>query len=180
MNVPNGFKRLAAESGSTPDRVRERLLAEVRLRRAPTQWWPWAAAAALAAAAVTVLIFGQIQWTRKPGRPSVEAPAASAKTSPSVREQISKPAIVAVAKKPAIVRRKTPAREPILTPFVALPGADMLAPVEDERIVRVQMERGMLRELGFLNIEARDQSLVQADFVLGQDGLARAVRFVRY
>ena len=179
MNVPDGFKRLAAESGSTPNRVRARLLAEVRLRRTPTPWWPWAAATALAGAVIAVLIFGPIKWTRKPRRPPVVAPAAIAKTSAPARQQ-THPAISVVARKPAIVRRKTPPPAPTLTPFMALPGADMLAPIEDERIVRVQMERGMLRELGFLNIEARDQSLVQADFVLGQDGLARAVRFVRY
>jgi hypothetical protein len=187
MNVPEGFRRLAAESGSAPDRVRERLLGEVRSRRpsAAFLWWPWAAAALAAA-----VFLGFILAPGKKGARILQDPHAgkgdpiATKTTGGRDQQPSTVVSRLPGKRPvapmALAKKRPLSPAPKLTPFVALPGSEMMMPVEDARVVRVEVERGMLRELGFLGVEARDRSIVQADFILGQDGLARAVRFVRY
>lgn len=63
--------------------------------------------------------------------------------------------------------------------FVALPDADTDAPLEYATIVRVQLPLYALRDIGLTVNEQSATDRVQADVVLGQDGLARAVRFVQ-
>lgn len=63
--------------------------------------------------------------------------------------------------------------------FVALPDADTDGPLEYATIVRVQLPRYALRDIGFPVNEQSATDRVQADVLLGQDGLARAVRFVQ-
>jgi hypothetical protein len=63
--------------------------------------------------------------------------------------------------------------------FYPLPDADALPPVEASMVVRVQMSGSSLRLLGYpvdVNLGAEP---VQADVLLGQDGLARGVRLIQ-
>jgi hypothetical protein len=78
----------------------------------------------------------------------------------------------------AAPRRATPeapARE-IATEFFALPGD---WPDEELRLVRVRMPRAALASYGIPIDAERLAERVTADFVVGVDGTARAVRFVR-
>ena len=63
--------------------------------------------------------------------------------------------------------------------FIPLPNASAVAADEDEvNLVRVEMPRSAMIALG-LNVSAdRAEELVQADVMLGSNGLARAVRFL--
>jgi hypothetical protein len=63
--------------------------------------------------------------------------------------------------------------------FYRLPDADRLPPLESVRIVRVELPVSSLRLMGFAVSEEPAGSSIQADVLLGQDGLARAVRFVQ-
>ena len=97
------------------------------------------------------------------------------------------PEPVALAQKnaaPRQVRRarpQTPAPivSEVATKFYPLPDADNFAPVEDTTVIRVQLPRSAMRMVGLPVNEERAAERIRADVVLGQDGIARAVRFVQ-
>ena len=64
------------------------------------------------------------------------------------------------------------------TGFVPWPGAEAWPPFESGSLVRVDLPVSELLTLG-LPVPQSTVSVVQADVVIGQDGLARAVRFVQ-
>jgi len=62
--------------------------------------------------------------------------------------------------------------------FIPLPNAAKLADTEDVNVVRVEMPRSAMMAVGIEVSPERAEELVQADVMLGPDGLARAVRFL--
>jgi len=62
--------------------------------------------------------------------------------------------------------------------FYPLPDADALPPVESAMVVRVQMPMASLELIGFPINQDRAADPVEAEVLLGQDGLARGVRLV--
>jgi hypothetical protein len=62
--------------------------------------------------------------------------------------------------------------------FYPLPDADGLPPVESAMVVRVQLPMSSLELIGFPVNQDRDSDPVEAEVLLGQDGLARGVRLV--
>ncbi|MSV29631.1 MAG: hypothetical protein EXQ52_12935 [Bryobacterales bacterium] len=72
-----------------------------------------------------------------------------------------------------------PARPEIATPFFAVPGNDPFERLDRGRLVRVRLPRSSLRAFGLPMNEERAFETVKADVVLGEDGLARAIRFVQ-
>jgi len=63
--------------------------------------------------------------------------------------------------------------------FYPLPDADALSPLETAMVVRVELPMSSLRLMGVPVNGASAAELIQADVLLGQDGLARGVRFVQ-
>lgn len=63
--------------------------------------------------------------------------------------------------------------------FVPLPYAQSDVPLEEAVIVRVQLPRSQLLRLGVPLAPSAAQATVSADLLVGQDGVARAVRLVR-
>jgi hypothetical protein len=64
--------------------------------------------------------------------------------------------------------------------FMTLPDAEDLAPNEAINLVRVELPRSSMIALGFAVSEEREAETVEADVMLGADGVARAVRFLEY
>ena len=62
--------------------------------------------------------------------------------------------------------------------FYPLPDAEALPPVESAMVVRVQMPMASLELIGFPINQDRASDRVEAEVLLGQDGLARGVRLV--
>ena len=62
--------------------------------------------------------------------------------------------------------------------FYPLPDADGLPPVESAMVVRVQLPVSSLELIGFPVNQDRDSDPVEAEVLLGQDGLARGVRLI--
>jgi hypothetical protein len=62
--------------------------------------------------------------------------------------------------------------------FIALPNAAEIGPNEDVNMVRVEVPRSAMIALGFEVRPEQAWQPVQADVMLGADGLARAVRFL--
>jgi hypothetical protein len=66
-----------------------------------------------------------------------------------------------------------------LTDFLLLRYGNDHEPMESGEVIRVQMPRSALITLGLpVNVERADEP-VMADLLIGEDGLARAIRFVR-
>ncbi len=155
--------------------------------------WLWALAAA------SVVLFAVMVYVllHKPARPAVNP----AKTVPRQEEpatmEAKKPAVkpgepaaagaklAASARKPSKAAaprlRRTPAapvEAELVTDFFAIPYAEPLRPEESKRIVRVRAPRSAFAALGLEINEARALEPIDADVLLGDDNLARAVRFV--
>jgi hypothetical protein len=65
------------------------------------------------------------------------------------------------------------------TDFILLRYGDDHKPMESGEVIRVQMPRSALITLGLpVDVERTDEP-VMADLLIGEDGLARAIRFVR-
>lgn len=67
----------------------------------------------------------------------------------------------------------------IATDFIPLIGRDSLGQFDSGQVVRVELPRTALMSLGLpMNMERADER-IKADVVVGNDGMARAIRFVR-
>lgn len=71
-----------------------------------------------------------------------------------------------------------PAAEAEEMTFVALPTAVGLPPLESGRVVRVALPAASLPAYGFDVAPTSADRLVEADLLVGQDDVARAIRFV--
>ena len=164
---------------------------------APAQRWQLARRMVFAAAAILLVVFfaGLIwqrlqtdQKTALATTPPSPAPTVSAnpdslpKHFPTLGLPVSERK-QQVASKP---RQMRPARrssqtseEDMTAGFIALAEAGELAPLESGQVLRVELSVSTLISMG-LPIQAADVSKpVLADLLLGQDGLARAIRFVK-
>jgi hypothetical protein len=127
--------------------------------------------------------------TRKPREPRtisvptlVPAPVAEpTKVIAPVYRETRKPAartLRAAHRKPARPKPKPVDKErEVVTEFI--PVVYDPEPVELGRMVRVRLPRSALAAFGLPMNEQRAEEAIQADVVLGEDGLARAVRFVK-
>jgi anti-sigma factor RsiW len=62
--------------------------------------------------------------------------------------------------------------------FIPLPNASQIDPNEDVNVVRMEVPRSAMLEVGLAVSADRVSELVEADVAFGQDGVARAIRFV--
>ena len=67
----------------------------------------------------------------------------------------------------------------LMTDFIPLNYESAIAPPERGRVVRVELPRSALAAFGLPVSIDRANERVKADVVLGEDGLAHAIRFVR-
>ena len=61
--------------------------------------------------------------------------------------------------------------------FLMLPGAAQLSPAGDLNLVRVELPRSAMMQVGIEVSPERSAETVEAEVMVGSDGLARAVRF---
>jgi hypothetical protein len=88
-------------------------------------------------------------------------------------------AVVPMAKEAPVkvVHRRPPPRE-VVTEF--FPLMEDPPPFERGELLRVSLPASAMRGVGLPVNEDRLTDRVQADVLVGQEGLARAIRFVRY
>ncbi len=169
-----GLRALAADSPrEAPAYVEQGLMAAFRQRsraRRRNMWWMGSGAAAIAAVVVVAL------WIQPAPRKSGPAVAnAVASQPPNAMRPATEPIF-----QPAVRIRKTVARpRPAAMSFYPLPDTEALPPLETATVIRVQLPMSSLRLMGFQINEDRASERIEADVLLGQDGLARGVRFVR-
>lgn len=172
MKIEEALRELREErrSVSAPPTVEAAVFAEFRRTRRKTRvaWWVWLVPA-VAAAAIVLLM-----------RP---APVSAPPSPPVVAAKVQPPPIVETVEPVAIapVRKSAPKRaapREVYTAFHAVPGGDPFAPFDRGQLVRVQLPRTAMSYFGLPVNPARGE-LVKADVVLGEDGMARAIRFVQ-
>ncbi|HKF53769.1 MAG TPA: hypothetical protein VKB26_15740 [Candidatus Acidoferrales bacterium] len=164
------LKHFAEESAQmeAPMQMEERLAGAFRehhrsLERAQRVRWRWAEWMALAAAAVVLVVAGW--WNFSRGHAGVK---------PSVVSTVS-PATNGTA---AAVGTVETAAD-FDGDFVPVPYGESMSPDDSGLVVRISMTRGALGSLGYPVDEGQAAEVVQADVLVGEDGLPRAVRLVQ-
>jgi hypothetical protein len=143
-----GLRALGADGPrEAPRRVEERLKWEFRRQNRRRTLMTWVPASSVAAAAGLALLL----WIRG------EAP----KPAPAQADA---------------VHVVTPAAEEETDGFYPLPEAEALPAVENAMVVRVELPVSSLQLMGVPVSEGSADASVQAELLLGQDGLARGVR----
>jgi len=160
--LASGLKVLAAQSRrvEAPERLERRLVAEFRRsagmapapRRAP---WAYMLAWGIATAAMLLVGFALMRG-RQPHQVRHAAPNA---IELAVLDGVE----------PAEALRGEDG-------FIPLPNAEQIDPGEEVDLVRVQVPRSAMIAMGIPVSEESASDSVQADVVLGADGVARAVR----
>jgi hypothetical protein len=164
-----------------PPEVETRLRQAFRQRQqAPPKFWTtwrrWVMTPAIAAAAVLAVVVASEWRARKPEpvRMTVSTPAPA-----TIHETLREAPAVAAAVTPKPARRTPRAvRREIVTDF--FPLVDYAPPFERGELVRVSLPASAMRTVGLPVREDRLGDRVQADVLVGQEGLARAIRFVSY
>lgn len=141
------------------------------------------------AAVAVALVAGIIGWAWL-GTTSIKQPqhVRSEKPAPSVTPLLSVPeSMPEIAQQLPRPRHRVrpPARKnnvadaEAVTPFYPLREGEDLTALESAQLVRVELPGSALRDVGLpVDLETLPTA-IKADVVLGQDGLARAIRFVR-
>jgi hypothetical protein len=155
-----------------PEEVETRVLAAFRRKRAQRKVKTMVLASLAAAAGLTVVFLA-----RPHERPKPVAPA------PAVRQLVAaapEPVGIAAAPAPKPVRAVRPKPQPheIVTQF--FPLLDVAPPFERGELLRVMVPASTMRKVGLPVNEDRLTDPVYADVLVGQEGLARAIRFVSY
>jgi hypothetical protein len=144
--------------------------------------WPIGAAAAVVAGALAITFYRPPAERVAPAAPRAVPlePAPSAPPTPQHRQppaRIDKPAVTPrqraarhLASAPSAERR-TP-----LDDFVLLPGASRFPALERGHIVRVDIPLTSLPAYGIDLVPDALPQIVEADFLIGQDGMPRALR----
>jgi len=172
-----GLRALAAsEPREASVHVERNLLAQFRARAGRRRRLIRGSAAALFATAAMIAMFF---WAVRPKTPT-NVPALAQTIAAPIGQASIEPAPPA-ANAP-IVRYAVMRTDDLVANFYPLPEAEYLPPLETTIVVRVQMPVSSLRLMGVPMEEAVEDwgsDPVQADVLLGQDGLARGVRLIQ-
>jgi hypothetical protein len=167
-----GLRELAADGPrEAPVFVEERLVGELQRRsrvRLRNRWMGVGVAAIAAGLALMV-------WARL--EPAGPAPTMARLGGPVASTPVKQASVPVLPQ--ASPQSGELAINEVAINFYRLPDADDLPPIESATIVRVQLPMSSLRLIGLPVSEDRAAELVQADMLLGQDGLARGVRLVQ-
>jgi hypothetical protein len=152
--------------------VEARLRAQFQSRRRRHAWRQAAVWGSVAAAAAAAIVMFVVVTNRRPPAPvpahevrqvgAVQpeaAPAAPRKTAQRVRKQVTRP-------------------QEVVTDF--FPLMDPAPPFERGQLLRVELPASAMQMVGLPVREDRLTDSVQADVLVGEEGLPRAIRFVSF
>lgn len=163
-----------------------------------TRRWLYVAAGVAAAAAIVMLLSLTVSRTRdsQPSTPEKAKNESGNPTAPGKAQPAPEPARSPVSPEPRRYRRgptvaqdkqqpnrrdrdDRPKSDEIATDFIPLVNGESLAQLDSGQIVRVELPRSALMSFGLPMDMDRANEPIKADVVVGNDGLARAIRFVR-
>lgn len=148
-------------------------------RSSRARTWATAAIAAsmLMAALITVLLASAVRLEAPAPQVVSIPPPAPAMRKESTRE-------VKLARAPAVRRAKPKAvgrqsESEIVTDFFRIPYTPAFTQMDRGQVIRVQVPATSMRNFGLPVREERMFDRVRADVLVGEDGIARAIRFVK-
>lgn len=187
---------LAAFRGQIPNSR-----ADLRVRTARTRWFYAAASVAAIALIVTLiaLVSSRVRDSRPAGpekaaNPGPVAPEDSRPPSPQQQvSPVNSPGEMAVQRRRPANRVRNVDRSSsqlrngdeqaggveIATDFIPLMNRETLAEMDGGQVMRVELPRSALMSFGLPMDMERATERIKADVVVGNDGMARAIRFVR-
>jgi hypothetical protein len=179
-----GQVRMAQESIEAPQRLNDALMTafDARHARVPHRWKHlyWAIPAAAAILVGIVLS----RSARVEERPLAKLPETRVVLQPAPQ----RPAAIEEDVEPAVALRTAPRRtQPVraaassnarVTEFIPLRFGKPVEAGEQIQVFRMQMRRSELMRLGLPVAPDAASAYIQADVLLGEDGLAKAIRFV--
>jgi hypothetical protein len=175
-----------------PARVETTLLAAFRAQTeatAPSRaryWSNWKFAAVAAGILILISMLAIFWRSTNSHKPQREERAVAPESSPKLAEPQQAGDRIAVEQpknKPKRERRKASVNRSdeaeVVTEFFPLREGEDLTALDSLRVVRVELPASALDEVGLPVDPEMANEPIKADVVLGQDGLARAIRFVR-
>ena len=172
------------QSIQAPGSIRMRLAQAMRQSAGaprPLRWqWLWAPAFAL----LLALCAGLYMHSKHRSEPRQQAIVHE--TPLATRESDGHTALAVQAEQEVPVHPHRPARRLVTAPavkesdgrFLALPSSEGLPPPSMTTLVRIRIRRDDLQQYGLELSPTNTPEIILAEFVVGQDGLSRAVRFV--
>ncbi len=176
MSEDRVLRALKALAESDRDReaspaVEARLLGGFRSRRVSHKW-RWVATAAIAAGVVLAVALSTNHATKtvvSTVPPAIQVP-----------RQEAPPVVAVAAPAPRKAARKIarPQAREVVTDF--FPLMDPAPPFERGQMLRVQLPAAAMRTVGLPVREDHLADPIQADVLVGEEGMPRAIRFVRF
>jgi hypothetical protein len=173
--LTEGLLALAAVSmeEQAPPKVEENLRAAFRRQPAPVRRSRgWLAVAAVGSIAAAILLF-------KLPEPRVVVPPPPPPAVATVAQDPAPVIDIKTSKQVTRRPRRRPVQREIATEFLPVAVDDGWTPLDGGRLVRVKLPRSALGVFGLPVDEERAPERVQADVMLSNDGVLRAIRFVR-
>lgn len=183
-----GLAAMAREPGVPSPEVRSALMAEFRRERkvVPIRRpvMKWVAIAAVAAAVVIAMVMAKGRTKESPAPPPVQVVKAPGPV-PVIAPQVQAPVQARV--RPVLHPRRRPVAPPVqvddapevATDFFEIPYVEPLRPEQRADVFRMQVPRASMAAFGLPVTGGRLDSRVTADVLMGEDGVVRAVRFIR-
>jgi hypothetical protein len=169
-----------------PASVETAVLAAFRNHHRRAAWrrtFEWATAGAAAAIVLVFLWnFSGLSRGQSPPSPRKDVSSQSRQPLDAKGPASSQPAEVVPASETTEEAMTAGTGETLATEdFVPLPSADAIGPENLGVVVRVQLTRASLAELGYPVVDSPDpgEDLISADVLVGEDGWPRAVKLVQ-
>lgn len=175
LELLEGLRALAAaEPRTASPSVEQRLIANFRGRKVRRRRAIWGSASgAFAAAAAVVALSLWVSTSKQPGTIARSTPSVVSSTGKAIASPQPPQSEVPEARF-AVVRT-----DDLASSFYPLPEATDLPAIETAMVVRVEMPASSLQFMGVPLGDEISADPVEADVLLGQDGLARGVRLVQ-
>jgi hypothetical protein len=169
----DALKNADRELGASPG-LEARLVESFRERHAKRGRARWVTLVAIAAGAILMFRLGR---TTAPRQEFPPAQAAVSRPAQSIAIPERGPDPVVVVRPKVRLQRIAQAPREIVTEF--FPLMDAAPPVGRGQLLRVAVPASTLRSVGLPVREERLNEPVQADVLIGEEGMARAIRFVQ-
>ncbi len=184
--IEYALKALTARDAAleAPPCVEQRLREAFRRRHARSAWrraMPWVIAAAAAALILVAMRPSSSVPVLEKTVGRAPSPAASLLAGPLAVSSATRGSRADQGVRPTLPRRKPqPAPEPTETATEFFPLLDIAPPFESGELVRVTLPAAAMRRVGIPVREEHLMEPVDADILIGQEGLAHAIRFVKF
>ncbi len=178
---------MSARELQTPARMEASLRAAFRNHHRRASWQRTLEWASVGAAAAVLLVFLWTASGRSQG-PSSPAPRKDVSSQSGMPLEAQSPAASnqdeAAPATDAAVANAVMAESPAsgsyaASDFVPVPFTGAIAPDDPGMIVRVQLTRSSLAQLGYPVAETPDEDLILADVLVGEDGWPRGVKLIQ-